>query len=380
MKSSAKIAIVGAGLGGTSLAALLQKAGLDVTLYEQAPAFERLGAGIHLTPNLMRVLCHIGVGEHLAATGYHPGAFLSRAWDTGDVLFRLELGAEGEARYGAPYITVHRGDLHLALASAVDEDRIVFKKRVVSVENHADVCRLHFADGESAEAGIVIGADGVNSVLRQSVLGPERAKYTGHVAHRAVVPAAVLGAPAITGCTKWWGPDRHLLIYYMTRQQDEIYLVTSFPEPVLSVAGSWAPCDLDEFRTAAQGFHPEVQRVVQAAGSVTKWPVFDQDPVSVWSQDSIVLLGDACHPMRPYMAQGAAMAIEDAAMLARCISAVRAGGDLRAAFPLYERNRIERTRAVQEVSAANNFLRLPSDPSWVFSYDPFAVALEPAER
>ncbi|MCK8787070.1 FAD-dependent monooxygenase [Roseomonas sp. NAR14] len=373
MRRETRVAVIGAGLGGTTAAALLQRAGFAVRLYEQAPAFERIGAGIHLSPNLMQVLRAVGVADRLERIGLHPDAFLSRAWDSGEVLFRLPLGEAGERRYGAPYINVHRGDLHAALASAVAPDSIAFGHRLAGIETRGDGCRLLFGNGATAEADIVIGADGVNSRVRELVLGVEKPRYTGHVAHRCIVPAAAVDPPP-ADCTKWWGPDRHLLIYYMTGRRDELYLVTSFPEPELTVAGAWAPCDADEFRAELAGFHPEVRRVAAAAGAVTKWPVFDREPVPVWSEGRLVLLGDACHPLRPYMAQGAAMAIEDAAVLARCLIEALASDPL-AAFPRYARNRLERTNRVQRVSVANDFLRGPTDPAWVFDYDAWTVPL-----
>jgi 6-hydroxynicotinate 3-monooxygenase len=367
MRSQARIAVIGAGLGGATVAGLLQRGGFQVRVYEQAGQFERIGAGIHVTANVMKVMRYLGVEQQLNEVGMHPESFVSRKWDTGEVLFELPLGAAGEARYGGTYITVHRGDLHAAIISKVQPESIEGGKRLIALDRSGRDIVLRFADGSTAEADLVIGADGVASKVRESLLGPDRPRYTGRVAHRAIYPSRLLGDLDVQNCTKWWGPKSHILIYFIRRSREEIYLVTSAPQAEWQAGASWAPCGRDEVLAAFEGFHPQVRHVISLAPELTKWPIFEGAPIDRWSDRNVVLLGDSCHAMTPYMAQGAAMAIEDAAILARCLEATP--DDLGAALRRYEGMRIPRTTKVREGSTANNFLREPTDPTWVFGYD-----------
>lgn len=374
MNRATNIAVIGAGLGGLTAAGLLQRAGFSVKVYEQAPAFSRIGAGIHLSANVMLVMRRLGIENALSDIGLHPDAFVSRQWDTGDVLFELPFDPASEAHYGAAYINVHRGDLHAVLESALTHNSVAFGKKVEEVDVSGSRPRLIFAGGEQTEADIVIGADGVNSKVREFVLGADKPRYTGHVAHRSVFPSALLNGLPIRACTKWWGPGNHILVYYMTQTREEVYFVTSAPQAEWKDGLSFVPCDRDEFLAVFDGYHPELRQVIEAAPAVTKWPVFDREPVDRWHAGNIVLLGDACHAMRPYMAAGAAMAIEDAAVLARCIAEF-GSNDPAESFAWYEANRMPRVQKVQQISAVNTWLRTPTDPSWLFTYDACAVPL-----
>jgi 6-hydroxynicotinate 3-monooxygenase len=376
MKRTTKIAVIGAGLGGMTVAGLLQRHGFAVKVYEQAQAFSRIGAGIHLSANVMMVMRRLGIETMLSDIGLHPDAFVSRQWNTGEVLFELPFDPASEARFGAAYINVHRGDLHAVLESALEHGTVAFGKKLSGIDDDGPTVLLSFADGSHDEADLVIGADGLNSRVREHLLGPDKPRYTGHIAHRAIYPAARLNGLPIRACTKWWGPGNHILVYYMTQAREDVYIVTSAPQSEWTSDAPYVPCDRDEFIATFDGYHAELRQVVAAAPEVTKWPVFDREPVDRWSGARIVLLGDACHPMRPYMAAGAAMAIEDAAILARCISETT-NNAAEEAFARYEANRMPRVRRVQEISLANTWLREPIDPGWFFSYDACAVALAP---
>ena len=373
MKRTTRIAVIGAGLGGATVAALLQRAGFDTRVYEQATAFDRIGAGIHVSANVMKVLRHLGAEQGLSRVGIHPDMFTSRQWDTGDILFELPLGKTGEQKYGASYITVHRHDLHAAILDKVQPGTIATGRRLVDVGSDGAGARLRFADGSTADADIVIGADGVNSQVRQEVAGPSKARFTGAVAHRAIYPADLLCGMQVRNCTKWWGPASHILIYYIEQSREDIYLVTSAKGEWHS-QNPWEYCSGDEVARAFAGFHPEVRKVIEAAPQPTKWPILDIAPIDTWSKGRLVLLGDACHAMTPYMASGAAMAIEDAAVLARCLVK---SDDPAAAFALYVATRKPRVDTVQRISAENSFLRSPIDPTWVFGYDAVTVPLGP---
>lgn len=369
-----RIAVIGAGLGGTVAAVLMRRQGFEVTVYEQADNFSRLGAGINLSPNVTRVLREVGVLDRLREIGVITKGWLSRQWDTGETLFELPLGDATEARYGAPYITIHRGDFHAELIAAVGSENIAFGKRLVDLDPEGDTVKMCFADGGAAEAEIVIGADGVNSMVREVLLGPEKPTYTGHVGHRAIFPVSLLGGLELPDITKWWADDRHLVVYFVTSRKDEIYFVSGVPEPEWTSETSWVDCDVDEIRRAFDGFHPEVQALIDACPAATKWAFYERKPLPLWSSGRIVMLGDACHPMKPHMGQGAAMAIEDAAMLARCFDETP-DGDFQDAFALYAANRMERTERVQSESRENTWLKYEQNPDWVFDYDVFNVPL-----
>jgi 6-hydroxynicotinate 3-monooxygenase len=188
VRRATRIAVIGAGLGGATAAAWLQREGFAVRVFEQARSFTRIGAGIHVSANVMKVLRRLNAERRLSQVGIHPDAFTSRKWDSGEVLFVLPLGATGEQKYGASYITVHRHDLHAAILESVAPGTVMFGRRLVAVKQDGDVVQLSFADGSQAEADVVIGADGVNSKVREAVVDPSPSRFTGAVAHRAIYP------------------------------------------------------------------------------------------------------------------------------------------------------------------------------------------------
>jgi len=375
-----RIAIVGGGLGGALAAILLQRASHQVTVYEQAPQLARIGAGINLGSNVMTIMRHVGLEDKMNGIGLVPRTGASRVWDTGEVLFQRPY-QEWAERFGAHHLIMHRGDLLQALCSALRPGTVQFGKQLVGMEPAGQDTRLSFADGSDAVAGLVIGADGVNSKVREVLLGFEPPIYTGTVAYRAIFPTDLLSGPALANDnTKWWSDerlpsleDRHFLIYYLTGRRDEIYFVTGSPEPHWNGDAASVPVEMEEIRACYEGFHSEVIRVIEACPQASKWPLLERDPRPVWSRDNIVLLGDACHPMKPHMGQGAAMAFEDAVILARCIEARE--DDAPAAFRLYEATRIGRTSRVQRESHVNTWLRDPADPAWVYGYDVLNVPL-----
>jgi 6-hydroxynicotinate 3-monooxygenase len=370
-------AIVGAGIGGLAFAGLLSRAGAMVRVYEQAAEFQRIGAGIQMGPNAVRVLRALGLEPMLRRLAFYPPSWANRLWDSGEYLFELPYGAEAEARYGAPYLLMHRGDLHAALASAVPPDAIAYSKKLVDLERTASGVRLRFADGTGARADAAIGADGVHSRVREILLGPERPKFTGRVAHRTVFPSALIKGVAVDTCTKWWGPDRHIVVYPVNPARTETYFVTSVPDPNWDVESWSAKGDMAEVFAAFAGFHADVQRVLEACPQVHKAALFDRDPLPRWSDGPVVLLGDACHPMTPYMAQGAACAIEDAAVLSRCIAAAD-GGDIGEAFRRYEATRRDRASRIQLTSRQNTWGKERMDPGWVYGYDAWAAPIADA--
>lgn len=369
-----RIAIVGAGMGGLAAAAALRQLGFAPTVYEQASAFTRLGAGIQMSPNAMRVLRGLDLEPRVSATAFRPTTWANREWDSGAMKYELALGDAAETLYGAPYLQMHRADLHSALHSAVPQDVIQLGKRLIDAQPAAGGVALTFEDGTSAEADLVIGADGVHSRIRECLLGPEAPVATGRVAYRATFPARLLKHD-IGECVKWWGVDRHIVIYYVTAAKDEVYFVTSLPDPEW-VKESWsATGDIDVVRDAFADFHDEVREVLRACPTVNRWAILDRPPLAQWHSDGMVLIGDAAHPMTPYMAQGAAMAMEDAVVLARSLSEHT---DLKTALDRFQATRQARAAQVQAVSHANTWMREETDPAWCYGYDAWSVPLDEA--
>jgi salicylate hydroxylase/6-hydroxynicotinate 3-monooxygenase len=364
-------------MGGLAVAATLRRAGFDVQVYEQAHGFARVGAGIQMMPNSMKVLREIGVEERLRETAFEPYSHLNRAWDTGEIMRELPMP---ESLFGAPYLCMHRGDLHAALVSVVPSEVVHLGKKLVGVDQGAGQVTLAFEDGTGARADALIGADGVHSFVRDLVVGPDMPIHKVRIAYRGIFPSALLsGANVGRSRTKWWGIDRHIVIYSTRKDRTEVYFVTSVPEPAEWVTReSWsAKGDVGELRKAYEGFHPEVRAVLDACPDCHKWAILEREPLPRWSDERVVLLGDASHPMTPYMAQGAATAIEDAAVLARCLADVD-GDDIEGAFTRYEAHRKPRTSRIQAISSANTWMKGGTDDtSWLYGYDAWNVPLIP---
>jgi 2-polyprenyl-6-methoxyphenol hydroxylase-like FAD-dependent oxidoreductase len=372
------IAIIGAGMGGMAAAATLRQAGIDVRVYEQAHQFGRIGAGIQMLPNSMKVLRGIGVEARLRERAFAPYSHLNRVGDTGEIKRELPMP---EDLYGAPFLCMHRADLHEALADVVPNEIIHLNKKLVGLEQNGGPVTLSFADGTTATADAVIGADGVHSRVRDIIIGPDKPLHRGRIAYRSVFKSNLMPKEISISRTKWWGEDRHIVIYYTTKDRSELYFVTSVAEPAGWVTKeSWsATGDVHELRAAYAGFHPEVRMVLDACPSCHKWAILEREPLPTWSQGRVVLIGDACHPMTPYMAQGAATSIEDAAVLARCLKDARVDG-IEAAFKRFEAHRKPRTSKIQAISSANTWMSGGNDdPSWLYGYGAWTVSLdEPA--
>ena len=382
MRRDIKIVIIGAGIGGLATAAALRRVGIEIEIYEQAEKFARIGAGIQQSPNAMKVHRGLGIEARLREVAFAPASSLNCDAVSGAVTNDHPLGRAVEARYGAPYLTLHRGDLHAALAAIVPADTVHMGKTLVRIAADGARTALAFADGSEILADAVIGADGVHSLVREHVLEPaggaDRPHFTGRVAYRTTFPATLLaGVDVGLSRTKWWGADRHIVIYPVTVGRDEIYFVTSQPERADWITQeSWsATGDVGELRAAFATFHPDVRAVLAAAPAVHKWGIFERDPLPAWRRGAVVLLGDACHPMTPYMAQGAASALEDAAVLARCLRVARPA-TLPARLARYERTRKPRASKIQASSSENTWMRAPTDPGWVYGYDAWTAPLD----
>ena len=377
MTAKPKIAVLGAGMGGLATAALLDRAGADVTVYEQAKAFARVGAGIQMSPNALRVLRALDLEAPIRAVAFQPRYWRNRASDTGEMQNELTLGDEAEQRHGAPYLLGHRADLHAALLSRVPAARIARDKRLTDLSQSETNVTLKFADGSSAAADIVIATDGLHSRAREILFGAAVPRFTGNVAYRTVFAASRLGGLTLDDNCKWWGPDRHIVIYYVNPRRDELYFVTSVPDPDWKLDSWSAMGDLGELRAAFEGFHPDVRRVLDACPAVHKWAIADRDPMPRWSEGRIMLMGDAAHPMTPTMAQGAAQALEDAMVMARCLA--RFGfDDVASAFRTFEAHRQARAAQIQVTSHRNVWMRGRTDGGWLYDYDATTAPLDEA--
>src|SRR5258708_28200127 len=368
------IAIVGAGIGGLPAAAALRRVGADVRVFEQAQGFAPVGAGIQLTSNATKALGRLGLGERLRASGFAPQTTYNREGDTGNVTNILRMGREIEERYGAPDLMLHRAVLHAALASLVPSACIEFGRKLAGVDRTRPGLTLRFADGSSTHADAVVGADGIPSVVREALFGAETPMFPGRVAYRTTYPASRLGALAIDERAKWWGPDRHVVHYYTTPGRDEVYFIAAVPEPDFVIESWSAKGDPAVLQAAFQGFHPQVRAILAAAPELRKWALVERNPLPSWGEGNMVLLGDACHPMPPYMTQGAATAIEDAVVLARCLEGVDPDG-VAPAFRRYEASRKPPTSRIQLTNRQNTWMRFQTDSAWVYAYDAWEAPL-----
>ena len=376
-----KIGIVGAGIGGLAAANALHQAGHDVVVFEQSRQFLRVGADINLTPNAVRALDGLGAGiaQAVRASAARPTHRISRTWDTGEETSRLAMGDEAERKYGAPQLTIHRADLLAALADAFPAERVRFGKRAQSIEARADggVAIRFTDDSEATQLDVLIGADGIHSVVRNAMFGAESPRFTGVVAFRAVVPTErVKDVPNIQAFTKWWGatPESQIVTFPLNQGRDTFIFATTAQDSWHEE--SWTtPGSVDELRGFYADFHPDARALLDACDSVLKTALYERDPLTAWSLGPMTLVGDACHPMMPFMAQGAGMAIEDGVVLARNLAGVAAPAQVAAALRRYETMRMERASQIQVGSRGNNWLRSGGNADWVYGYDAWSVPL-----
>ena len=376
-----KIGIVGAGIGGLAAANALHQAGHDVVVFEQSRQFLRVGADINLTPNAVRALDGLGadIAQAVRASAARPTHRISRTWDTGEETSRLAMGDEAERKYGAPQLTIHRADLLAALAEAFPAERVRFGKRAQSIEARADggVAIRFTDDSEATQLDVLIGADGIHSVVRNAMFGAESPRFTGVVAFRAVVPTErVKDVPNIQAFTKWWGatPESQIVTFPLNQGRDTFIFATTAQDSWHEE--SWTtPGSVDELRGFYADFHPDARALLDACDSVLKTALYERDPLTAWSLGPMTLVGDACHPMMPFMAQGAGMAIEDGVVLARNLAGVAAPAQVAAALHRYETMRMERASQIQVGSRGNNWLRSGGNADWVYGYDAWSEPL-----
>jgi salicylate hydroxylase len=369
------VGIVGAGIGGLAAAIALRGRGVDVVVYEQAPRFARVGADINLTPNAVKALDGLGVGARLRESAARPTFRISRTWDTGEETSRLEMADSAQSRYGSPQLTMHRADLMAALEAALPTDVLRLGHRLTEVDRTpGDRVGLRFDNGETAEADVLVGADGIHSAVRSSLFGQDKPVFTGIVAYRAVVETTRLSeVPNLDAFTKWWGPQPHtqIVTFPLNRGRDVFVFATTAQDSWRHE--SWtAPGDVDELREHYRDFHPEARALLAGCDDVLKSALYVRDPLPTWSDGCRTLLGDACHPMMPFMAQGAGMAVEDAVVLARALTECPT---TETALKSYEAARLDRTAHIQRGSRGNDWLKDSTNADWVYDYDAWNVPI-----
>jgi salicylate hydroxylase len=371
--SDRMIGICGGGIGGLSAAIALRQAGIEAAVFEQADRYGRVGADINLTPNSVRALDGLGVGDALRDLAARPTFRISRMWNTGEETSRLPMSGAAEQRYGAPQLTLHRADLLNALHDALPNGVVRLRRKLVTMRRHEDMTTLCFADGSEAEVDAVVGADGIHSVVRTELFGPSSPTFTGVVAYRAVVPSERLDVPNLDAFTKWWGPnaETQLVVFPLTRGR-EIFVFATTPRSSWRHESWTTPGSVAELRAAYRDFHPDARAVLAGCDEVLASALYVRDPMTIWSRPAATLLGDACHPMMPFMAQGAGMAIEDAVVLARCVAAYAC---TEGALKAYEVSRLERTSRVQTESRSNEWLKTTSNADWLYGYDAWTIPL-----
>jgi salicylate hydroxylase len=374
-----KIGINGGGVGGLAAAIALRTAGHDVEVYEQATDYRRIGADINLTPNAVRALKSLGLFEALAETAARPTHRISRMWDTGEETSRLGMADQAEKKFGAPQLTIHRADLLNAMRRHVPEEVVLLGHRNVEVDVAADKPVVRFENGASRVVDVLIGADGIHSLTRAALFGPESPTFTGLVSYRAVVERSkVAELPNLDAFTKWWGPTPDLqIVTFPLNRGKEIFVFATTSQDDWRHESWTMPGDVEELRKAYAGFHQQARALLDACDSVTKSALYVRDPLPRWSVGCVTLLGDACHPMVPFMAQGACMAIEDAVVLGRALAGATAAG-VTHALERYEEARKERTARVQIGSRGNEWLKQGGNADWVYGYDASTAVIEPA--
>jgi salicylate hydroxylase len=353
-----RIAIVGGGLAGLAAANALRTHGIKAEVFEAAPELGEIGASVNCSPQAVKALNAIGVGEQIAAIGHRSPGPYTRNMLTGEFLEYTDRFEMAE-RYGAPYYCFHRADLIDALAEPLDRSTIHLGHRLTSVDVHDDRTTLHFANGAQVEAEYVIGADGVKSVLRQALYGDDNPTFTGQMVWRALLKAEDVPTDAVGphGHTQWVGPGRHLIAYFI-RQGDLLNIVSQVDTDKWVEEGWAIKGDPYEMRRSFPNAEPRLAKLLESVKECSKWGLFTRPITDNWGSGRIQLIGDAAHAMVPSAGQGACMAFEDSYILGRWLAAC---SDPAEAFANFRRIRIPRVHGVQRLSNANNRFKHMAD-------------------
>lgn len=393
-----KIIIAGAGLGGLAAAASLIQNGHEVTVLEAAPQLGEVGAGIQQSANSVKVLHSIGLEKPLSKIAVKPSHYHFKTYNNGEVIQSIPLGDTHIERFGAPYYQVHRADLHNLLVrrvSALSSDCIKLDSVVTGYQNTGSGVSVSTASGKSYTADLLVGADGIKSNVRNQMLGDQDPNFTGQVAWRVIVPTKELPSNFMDHTMDvYCGPGAHAVVYYL-RGGELVNFVGLVRHPGWNQEGWTIKCPWEDLKADFEGWNPIVQTLIDRADKEQcfRWALNNRAELSTWVDGNVVLLGDACHPTLPYLAQGAAMAIEDGAVLNRCLSNY---DTLEKALSVYESHRKPRTTRIVNESTDNAtlfqhtsmddlkaaFAKRNMDKErtqWLYSYDALNVDLEGAE-
>jgi len=385
MSSSCRIAIVGGGLAGLAAANALKVFGLKAEVFEAAPALGEIGAAVNASPQAVKALRAIGVGDKIAAVGTSSTGMYTRNMQTGEFL-EFNDRIKTAARYGAPYYTFHRADLLDALASELDRSTIHLGHRLTGVDERSDHVMLAFEIGARVQAEYVIGADGVRSVIRRALYGEDNPTYTGQMVWRSLLDGSKVPEDVLepTGHIQWVGPGCHLLAYYI-RGKKLVNIVTQEDTDKWVEEGWSTRGDPDEMRLSFPNPEPHLKKLLSLVTECSKWGLFTRPLTQNWGRGRIQLIGDAAHAMLPNAGQGACQAFEDCYILGRWLEACPDPAD---AFANFRRIRIPRVHGVQRLSFSNARFKHMRDANaqkaavaagtgsvhgnseWVWGYDP----------
>jgi len=342
-----RVAIIGGGIGGLTAANALSRAGIEVAVYEAAAELKEIGAGVALHANAMRVLRAIGVEDGVRKVAGRSEWAVTRNGKTGRVISKTSRKQQAAA-FGLQSATVHRADLLDVLADALPDGIVTLGKRCTQVDpgedTGEDTAVARFADGSEIEADVIIGADGIHSAVRASLFGPDAPRFTGKICYRSVIPAAaVRGARTSADNGQWLGPHGTIVLYPL-RGEELINVVCHYDDEGYRHESWITECGRDEVLERYAGWHESLLRLFAAGDTWYKWALYDRDPIPRWTAGRVTLLGDAAHPMLPYLGQGACQALEDGAVLATALTAEAA--DPVAGLARYEHTRRPRASRV----------------------------------
>jgi salicylate hydroxylase len=351
-RNKISIGVIGGGIGGLAAGLSLLRAGFDVHLYERAAALREVGAGIQVSPNAARVLHRLGFAEELARMGVRPIAFHQRRWDDRRTLLRVPLGDAMVEAFGFPHYQMHRADVLSTLARAWPVERLHPGYRLVALAERSDCVEAAFENGNLAAFDVLVGADGIHSTVRSILFGPERPRFTGCTAYRGLVPVERLAHLDLEVTTQMWmGPGGHF-VHYFVRNRELVNFVAVVEQDSWT-RESWTDRgDVADALAAFAGWHSQLHDILRSVDETFIWAMFDRAPLPRWSSGRVTLLGDACHPMLPFMAQGAAQALEDGAALTSCLTQ-REDRPIAESLRLYETVRKPRASRVQSLSEVN---------------------------
>ncbi len=359
MARTPRVAIIGGGIGGLCAALALEQRGIEVVVYEQSPQLGDIGAGLNLSPNALKVFRALGIEDGAVAIGYQGEFQLIRSWHSGRLISRVDRKGFA-AKFGAPHLTLHRADLLELLARSLKRTQVRLGARCIAVESDGRVGAARFADGSTIEADAVVGSDGLHSVVRSCLFGPEAPHFTGCICYRGLVPVDEVPPDIATrDSTMWMGPHGHV-VHYRVRRGELLNIVAHFDSDAWTEESWTRECDRAEIIDTYRGWHTDLVRLYGLGERWYKWALYDRDPLDRWSRGRATLLGDSAHAMLPYLGQGACMAIEDGYVLAAAIA--NEPGDVEAALKSYQALRMPRTKRTvlgSRMRARENHLASP---------------------